>query len=847
MKFFGFLKKRNQVRAFELEKMFRWKYENLKNLLRINSDMLETMADIQSYSGGRIPEDAFTRDKITELLDGINLMIESLNYLTDEHYIKLYDVLDNISSKIQKMFTDVRIEKKTSLLLPLTLVDRSITNSVGGKAGNLGVLKNFVSTSSLVPDGFVITTGAYHLFLNENNLQGQLMALYSKIELNKLKEAESICNKSMRFVENGIIPDVITNALDNYLDSLGNNAPQFWAVRSSAVGEDGEFSFAGQFDSFLNVPKDKLAVAYLKVIASRFKTNAILYRLSYNIKEAESPMAVLFIPMIDAEASGVIYTRDPSSPYEDKVLVSSVKGLAADLVGGKTSADSFYLNSKSFELIEHVKNSQESELVTSLDGGLEERSITHSECNESPITVEQAQEFAREALKVAKHFGSPQDIEWSVDKKGVFKILQSRPLLIEQKGIIEPKRTPTKNEVLVEGGAAIFPGVVQGQLFYLETIDKIDDVPEGCILLTKNAPPELVKSFPKIMGIISEVGHPTGHTATVAREFSIPTLFNVFDAVEKLKNADEIGLDAIRKIIYAGLPWPDLPTKKSFSVPLKPRKDYPLNKLIFKLNLTDPGAANFTPDGCDTVHDIVRFVHEKAVAALFNIGDQQVENLEESFKILDSSIPLFLTVLIIGNAIDEKYNTVKRIPAEAISSIPFRALWRGVADPKIKWTGRTSINLSGLASVVMSNVIEDGDSGRRMGDRNYLIVSPEYFNLNARLAYHYSMIDAFVCDRSVNNYITFRFRGGGAGRARRGFRAKFLTGVLLYSGFSVDRREDLVTAWFKGHDRKTCEEKLEMLGRLTGCARQLDMLLNSNRTVKKYIEEFLAGNYRYFQ
>jgi pyruvate,water dikinase len=133
-----------------------------------------------------------------------------------------------------------------------------------------------------------------------------------------------------------------------------------------------------------------------------------------------------------------------------------------------------------------------------------------------------------------------------------------------------------------------------------------------------------------------------------------------------------------------------------------------------------------------------------------------------------------------------------------------------------------------------------------MGDRNYVIVSPEYLNLNARLAYHFSMVDALVCQRSVSNYISFRFRGGGAARARRGLRARFLAAVLLYEGFSVDQREDLVTAWFKGYDMSTCESKLEILGRLMGCARQLDMLLGHDSDVKHFVEQFLNANYEVF-
>ncbi|UCE67250.1 MAG: hypothetical protein JSU85_04340 [Candidatus Zixiibacteriota bacterium] len=840
---FDFSKKKKKARKLELRRLFRWKYENLRNLLRQNSELLETLSDIQSHVGDRIPRNVFTHHQISDLLDGTLIMIGILNNIADDAPFRLHRVYRQIAGKVQEALWKVKVEKTPSILIPLETVDRSQLNDTGGKAGHLGELRKILPEN--IPRGFVLTTTAYQMLLNENNLTGQIRALYSKIDLDDLKGAEFICAQIKRFVKNGIIPEPVTETIEKYAQSICTGTEYTWAVRSSAVGEDGLFSFAGQFDSFLNVPMNKLTHAYLNVVVSRFNTNAVLYRLSNDVKDAESPMAVLFIPMIDAESSGVILTRNPAAPDDDNIIISSVKGLAVDLVAGKAESDTLFIDRHTLNLTKQICGIKESIIVASGDEGLEKKAVSPQVKNRLSISKEKAVELARIALTIEDHFGLPQDIEWVIDKKGKCWIIQSRPIRVGDIPRLESEEQ-VKSRVLARGGATIFPGRAQGNLQYLESTNKLDEIEKGAILLSRYAEPEITSVFPRISGLITEKGHPTGHAANVAREYGLPSLFNLDNAVEKLKNVNEIGLDSARRKVYAGLPWPDLPVLETQRYSPKQKKPDVLRDLLFQLNLTDPAASNFTPSGCKSIHDIIRYVHQKAVTSLFDLGDEQVKNLKESFKLLDSNIPLFLTVLDIGDTIDKEFSRHKKVPPGGILSQPFRALWSGISHPDIRWAGRSAVSLSGMAAVVMTSMSENIDAVRRMGDRNYIIVGPEYLNFNARLAYHYTMIDALVCDRTHNNYITFRFRGGGAGRSRRDLRARFLTGVLRFIGFSVDQREDLVTAWYKGYGKEACEEKLEILGKLMGCARQLDMLTDNIQRVNDYIEHFLNGDYKPF-
>jgi pyruvate,water dikinase len=200
----------------------------------------------------------------------------------------------------------------------------------------------------------------------------------------------------------------------------------------------------------------------------------------------------------------------------------------------------------------------------------------------------------------------------------------------------------------------------------------------------------------------------------------------------------------------------------------------------------------------------------------------------------------------LGGAFPETEKPRRSLKPEQIESRPFQALWRGVSDPGVSWAGRTRISVSGFASVMAKSVTDPYGSIRQLGERNYLIVSPRYLNMNARLAYHFAMVDAFISDVPENNHVNFRFRGGGAGAERRDLRARFLAEVLLNSQFGVDRRGDLVTAWLRRHSRDESEEGLALLGRLMACARQLDMLMDNQASLHHFVERFLEGNYKEF-
>ena len=134
---------------------------------------------------------------------------------------------------------------------------------------------------------------------------------------------------------------------------------------------------------------------------------------------------------------------------------------------------------------------------------------------------------------------------------------------------------------------------------------------------------------------------------------------------------------------------------------------------------------------------------------------------------------------------------------------------------------------------------------RGLGERSYLLVADEYMNFNARLAYHFSLVDACLSDNPSANYISFRFAGGGATQQRRSLRACFLEACLTPHGFQVDRRGDLLNAWFKKGPAEDTSVRLDILGRLLVTSSQLDMFMSSHEVMRRYARQFLAGNYSF--
>ncbi len=803
---------------------FRYRYETFRSLLKKNSTALQLMADLEADLNFGRQRGRQIRRPVRMLLDTTLMMAQELNLLTGNRHRALYGVLENLYTEIRRELERVDRSHEAPLAVRLT-PEPADARLVGGKAAGLAALMQVFP--DMVPPGFVITTRASRLLIEENQLEENIRILMKDLEVVTDSDAFKSRTRALRDL---FLQARVPTAVREQIDALAARIPaDSWAVRSSATCEDRELSFAGQFDSRLEVTADRLEEAYRQVLASRFSDRAVTYRFNYGIREAEIQMAVLFMPMIAAAFSGVIYTEDPAAPQSGQMLVNAVPGLAQHMIHGLQAADMYRLEKgETYRLIETVRATDPE---------------TGRPLYEKPLPEEVLRRVVDTARELCLRFGHEMDIEWSLDRSGHLWLLQGRRLqgqAEKQHYRVEKRAVPD-----LEGGTTIFPGRAEGPIEHLTDEQAPVVRHKGAIAVARNAAPQLAEVLPHLGGLLVEEGNPVGHLATLAREQSLPCLFRVGRGVWRFAPGTVVSMDATHRRIYRGSRWPDVRERMlaRLSAEKTTRSRDPLYNMLMVLRLTDPYASGFKARKCRSVHDVVRFVHEMSVRSMFEFGDRQNRPWKRKTIAIETPIPIKLRLLDLDGCVQLRGKSAR---AQDVHSVPFRALWRGIADPRVIWQPRVLPAMDVVPTDFEETIMGGarGPRGRRRA--NYVIVARDYLNLNARFVYHYAMIDAVVGPWAENNHVNFRMRGGGANDLARTRRARFMEAVLRQLNFGVDRRRDLVTAWFRYHAQQESEQALELLGRLMACARQLDMLLTNDDMVQRYTHQFLEGNYRAF-
>jgi len=556
-------------------------------------------------------------------------------------------------------------------------------------------------------------------------------------------------------------------------------------------------------------------------------------------------MAVLFIPVIPARASGIMYTRDPGDHKRKVLWISATRGLGLEIASGRLPADLFVVSrSRPHTVIERNIVHKEEQFVLRDGGGVVSTPLLPGARDEPSLQEGELHTLAEWGVNIEEHFHAPQDIEWVLDQNRRLWIIQSRPLVNAETAAAKSHSKP-KGDPVLEGGRPIYPGRTSGAVFLVDENQNIGKVPTGAIVFVRKPSPEIVEVFPRIAGLVAEWGNITGHAAALLREFQIPSVFQMAGAFERLTNGESVSLDAVQACIYRGALWPQIRRETAVAERYGRKSGDPISARLLTLNLLDPSAMNFRPSGCKSGHDVLRFCHEKAIEAMFEVNDYELEHGAPCSRKLQTALPLNVLVLDLGGGLAPGIADARSVTPSQIVSRPFQALWSGITHPGVSWTREMPASFSDLASV-LGRALGPKESGMRpLGERSYLLVADEYMNLNSRLAYHYSLVDTCLSETPGNNYISFRFEGGGATRQRRSLRACFLETCLLRYGFQVDRRTDLVNAWFRKAPADQIAERLDILGRLLACSSQLDMYMTSREVMTWFVQQFLEGNYSF--
>ncbi len=448
-------------------------------------------------------------------------------------------------------------------------------------------------------------------------------------------------------------------------------------------------------------------------------------------------------------------------------------------------------------------------------------------------------------MSIERYYKRPQDIEWTFDDQGVLHILQTRPLrfwAVPEDAEPRVDAATRDAEVIFSGkGLVAQRGVAVGRVRVVRTDSDLENFPMGGILVARHTSPRFSRVMRKARGIITDIGSPTGHMATIAREFRVPALVNTGVATMLLHDGDEITLDSTQNAVYRGriqaLDRFELTEEDVFEDSYEYRLLRRLLKHIAPLNLVDPHGENFIPSACRTYHDITRYIHESAVEELIHLSERRGADYLSSPKRLRTVIPLGLLLVDAGDGTDCP-SDAEDISPEQVVSRPLRDFLAGINSCGMWCTEPVSVDLGSFMSSVTRTFSSSLASPRAVG-RNLVVVLKNYMNLNMRLGYHFNIIDAYVSDEINDNYIYFRFLGGVTDFIRRSRRAKFVAEVLERFDFRVEIHGDLVVGRVKKLDSARMARRMRMLGGLVGYARQLDARMHNDQDVSQHVRIFM--------
>ena len=430
---------------------------------------------------------------------------------------------------------------------------------VGGKNASLGeMISNLANAGVQVPGGFATTAHAFNLFLEQSGLEARIHVLLDDLDIEDIaalgKAGETIRNW---IIDTPFLPE-LENAIRVAFKTLQGEAGDeaSFAVRSSATAEDmPDASFAGQQETFLNVKGyDSVMVAIKHVFASLFNDRAISYRVhqGYDHKGVALSAGIQRMVRSDCSASGVMFSIDTESGFEDVVFITSSYGLGEMVVQGAVNPDEFYVHkptlAKGFPAV--VRRNLGSKLTKmiyseALEHGkqVEIVDIEPADSRQFSLNDDEIMELAKQAVIIEKHYQRPMDIEWAKDGiDGKLYIVQARPETVrsrEDMQVIERFMLKGKAKVVCEG-RAIGHKIGAGVAKVLKGVEEMDKIQPGDVLVTDMTDPDWEPIMKKASAIVTNRGGRTCHAAIIARELGIPAVVGCGNATASIENGDKI-------------------------------------------------------------------------------------------------------------------------------------------------------------------------------------------------------------------------------------------------------------------------------------------------------------------
>lgn len=414
----------------------------------------------------------------------------------------------------------------------------------GGKGANLGEM---VNAKIPVPDGFVITSDAYYLFLEKSSLKHKIKTELKGLDIQDSKKLEKASQNVQKAILSAVVPKDVEEAIIKSYHHLTGNHDLDVAVRSSATAEDlPDASFAGQQDTYLNVSGAKDVVKHvLKCWASLFGARAIYYRQEQGFDHFKVGIAVPVQLMVQSEVSGIMFTLNPITNDANQISIEAAFGLGQPVVSGELTPDQYIVDKKKFEIVS--KNIVSQDWQDTKKGRIK---ISAAYKKKQKLADNLITELAKLGAKIEKHYKRPQDIEWAYANKKMF-IVQSRPVTT-LKIKTDDATIDIGNKDLIVSGISASPGIGVGEVKILKSPKELEKVKKGDVLVAEMTDPDYVPAMKKAVAIITDKGGRTSHAAIVSRELGIPCVVGSEMATKILKEGEKVTVNGYKGLVYEG-------------------------------------------------------------------------------------------------------------------------------------------------------------------------------------------------------------------------------------------------------------------------------------------------------
>lgn len=440
-------------------------------------------------------------------------------------------------------------------------ISRADVGTVGGKGANLGEL---VRAGFPVPPGFVVTAGAYLEAMDAAGVREKLVDIVAAVDTTDPSALASASSALQALISDASIPEVLAKEVIDAYHRLGEGEDKdvAVAVRSSATSEDaGDTSFAGMNETFTNVVGEQELLARLKDCwASVYGRRVIAYRASQNVV-AEPAIAVVIQQMVDVERSGVMFSADPATGDREVVMIEAAFGLGEVVVGGQVEPDTYLVDKTGPDIRQVHIGKKDLKIVRGADGHDERVMLDSAQALERVLSDDEVLSIARMGIEVEAHYRAPQDMEWALDVDGRWWLVQSRPITTlgtelgqSDTGFSQPDAVAPEASLPapILQGLPASPGVADGPVRVLLSIDEADMLQSGEVLVAPMTSPDWVPTMRRAAALVTDSGGMTCHAAIVSRELGIPAVVGARGATKTLRTGEVVTVHGARGVVYPG-------------------------------------------------------------------------------------------------------------------------------------------------------------------------------------------------------------------------------------------------------------------------------------------------------